>query len=169
MLLLWLCSFNLWRMQSELTWTLVLQLCSRSDQCQQPRTVIWGCCEKQKRERIQHSGLVHLLQQPLLLVRLSSREWERLNWKLFMLTWEKSHIGLIFHHQILFSTVHLKKRLECIWIFFCNKANSNYVLSCHLQTDGVKCTSTQTQTVTCRVGYPALKKAQEVSARGKKS
>lgn len=68
-----------------------------------------------------------------------------------------------------FSTVHLKKRLECIWIFFCNKANSNYVLSCHLQTDGVKCTSTQTQTVTCRVGYPALKKAQEVSARGKKS
>ncbi|XP_029296218.1 integrin alpha-2 isoform X2 [Cottoperca gobio] len=29
-------------------------------------------------------------------------------------------------------------------------------------TDGVKCASTQTQTVTCQVGYPALKKDQEV-------
>ncbi len=32
----------------------------------------------------------------------------------------------------------------------------------HLQTDGVKCTSTQTQTVTCQVGYPALKQNEEV-------
>ncbi|XP_054466654.1 integrin alpha-2-like [Anoplopoma fimbria] len=29
-------------------------------------------------------------------------------------------------------------------------------------TDGVECTSTQTQTVTCQVGYPALKPGQEV-------
>lgn len=38
-------------------------------------------------------------------------------------------------------------------------------LCIHLQTDGVKCTSTQTQTVTCQVGYPALKKDEEVSTR----
>ncbi|XP_035513525.1 integrin alpha-2 [Morone saxatilis] len=30
------------------------------------------------------------------------------------------------------------------------------------ETDGVKCTSTQTQTVTCQVGYPALKTGQEI-------
>uniref|UniRef100_A0A8P4GFE7 Integrin subunit alpha 2 n=1 Tax=Dicentrarchus labrax TaxID=13489 RepID=A0A8P4GFE7_DICLA len=30
------------------------------------------------------------------------------------------------------------------------------------ETDGVKCTSTQTQTVTCQVGYPALKTGQEM-------
>lgn len=35
----------------------------------------------------------------------------------------------------------------------------------HSQTDEVKCTSTQTQTVTCQVGYPALTKDQEVRAR----
>uniref|UniRef100_A0A8C4FGL8 Integrin subunit alpha 2 n=1 Tax=Dicentrarchus labrax TaxID=13489 RepID=A0A8C4FGL8_DICLA len=33
------------------------------------------------------------------------------------------------------------------------------------ETDGVKCTSTQTQTVTCQVGYPALKTGQEVSMK----
>ncbi|XP_074495342.1 integrin alpha-2 [Sebastes fasciatus] len=32
-------------------------------------------------------------------------------------------------------------------------------------TNGVKCTSTQTQTVTCQVGYPALKKDEEVKFR----
>ncbi|XP_034398055.1 integrin alpha-2 [Cyclopterus lumpus] len=32
-------------------------------------------------------------------------------------------------------------------------------------TDGVKCTATQTQTVTCQVGYPALKTDQEVKFR----
>lgn len=37
----------------------------------------------------------------------------------------------------------------------------------NLQVDGVKCTSTQTQIVTCQVGYPALKTNQEVGARKK--
>lgn len=36
-----------------------------------------------------------------------------------------------------------------------------------LQNEGVKCTSTQAQTVTCQVGYPALLKDEEVSARSK--
>ena len=33
----------------------------------------------------------------------------------------------------------------------------------HLQTNDVKCTTTPTQTVTCQVGYPALKRNQEVN------
>ncbi|KAM9360202.1 integrin alpha-2 [Symphorus nematophorus] len=37
-----------------------------------------------------------------------------------------------------------------------------YYSSVFPPTDGVKCTSTQTQTVTCQVGYPALKKDQEM-------
>lgn len=36
-----------------------------------------------------------------------------------------------------------------------------------LQNEGVKCTSTQAQTVACQVGYPALLKDEEVSARRK--
>lgn len=36
--------------------------------------------------------------------------------------------------------------------------------SINLQTDRVKCTSTQTQTVTCQVAYPALRTDEEVSA-----
>ncbi|KAK5870907.1 hypothetical protein PBY51_003815 [Eleginops maclovinus] len=37
-----------------------------------------------------------------------------------------------------------------------------YYSSVFPPTDGVKCTSTQTQTVTCQVGYPVLKKDQEM-------
>lgn len=37
-----------------------------------------------------------------------------------------------------------------------------YYSSVFHPTDGVKCTSTQSETVTCQVGYPALKKDQEV-------
>ncbi|XP_008283163.1 integrin alpha-2 [Stegastes partitus] len=37
-----------------------------------------------------------------------------------------------------------------------------YYSSVFPPTDGVKCTSTQTETVTCQVGYPALKKDQEM-------
>ncbi|KAE8291917.1 Integrin alpha-2 CD49 antigen-like family member B [Larimichthys crocea] len=37
-----------------------------------------------------------------------------------------------------------------------------YYSSVFPPTDGVKCTSTQTQTVTCQVGYPALKKDEEM-------
>lgn len=40
----------------------------------------------------------------------------------------------------------------------------SYLLN-FLQTEGVKCTSTQEQTVVCQVGYPALKKDQMVSSR----
>uniref|UniRef100_UPI0037E9612D integrin alpha-2 n=1 Tax=Semicossyphus pulcher TaxID=241346 RepID=UPI0037E9612D len=37
-----------------------------------------------------------------------------------------------------------------------------YYSSVSPTTDGVKCTSTQTESVTCQVGYPALKKDQEI-------
>lgn len=36
--------------------------------------------------------------------------------------------------------------------------------SINLQTDRVKCTSTETQTVSCQVAYPALRTDEEVSA-----
>ncbi|XP_041644456.1 integrin alpha-2-like [Cheilinus undulatus] len=41
-------------------------------------------------------------------------------------------------------------------------SNNLYYSSVFPPTDGVKCTSTQLQTVTCQVGYPALKKDQEM-------
>ncbi|XP_034548803.1 integrin alpha-2 [Notolabrus celidotus] len=41
-------------------------------------------------------------------------------------------------------------------------SNSLYYSSVFPPTDGVKCTSTQTQTVTCQIGYPALEKNQEM-------
>ncbi|XP_049907634.1 integrin alpha-2 [Epinephelus moara] len=40
-----------------------------------------------------------------------------------------------------------------------------YYSSVFPPTDGVKCTSTQTQTVTCQVGYPALRKDEEMKFR----
>uniref|UniRef100_A0A8D3DMY2 Integrin subunit alpha 2 n=1 Tax=Scophthalmus maximus TaxID=52904 RepID=A0A8D3DMY2_SCOMX len=44
---------------------------------------------------------------------------------------------------------------QCTSVMYCSEL-------LNLQTDSVKCTSTQTQTVTCLVGYPALKKNDEV-------
>ncbi|XP_074525395.1 integrin alpha-2 [Halichoeres trimaculatus] len=44
-------------------------------------------------------------------------------------------------------------------------SSSLYYSSVFPPTDGVKCTSTQTQTVTCQVGYPALKKDQQMKFR----
>ncbi|XP_041792539.1 integrin alpha-2 [Chelmon rostratus] len=44
-------------------------------------------------------------------------------------------------------------------------SGSLYYSSVFPPTDGVKCTSTQTQTVTCQVGYPALKKDQVMKFR----
>ncbi|XP_042278207.1 integrin alpha-2 [Thunnus maccoyii] len=41
-------------------------------------------------------------------------------------------------------------------------SNNLYYSSVSPSTDGVKCTSTQTQIVTCQVGYPALKTDQEM-------
>ncbi|CAJ1069217.1 integrin alpha-2 [Xyrichtys novacula] len=41
-------------------------------------------------------------------------------------------------------------------------SSSLYYASVFPPTEGVKCTSTQAQTVTCQVGYPALKKNQEM-------
>lgn len=52
----------------------LLQLFARRHQRQQPRTVLQSGREEQKGERVQPSGVGHLLQQPLLLVRVSSRE-----------------------------------------------------------------------------------------------
>ena len=55
------------------------------------------------------------------------------------------------------------KGLECGWIF------SALMRVIHLQTEEVKCTLTQAQTVTCHVGYPALQNDQEVGSHGNKS
>lgn len=65
------------------------------------------------------------------------------------------------------STLNLKRYI-CIWIFSIKQSN-NFVLPwmIHLQTNDVKCTSTQTQVVTCQVGYPVLKRNQEVNANRK--
>ena len=64
-------------MQRTVTRAFVLQLSSRPGQRQQPRTVVSSCCEEQKGERVQRSGVGHVLQQPVLLLRRSPCEWEQ--------------------------------------------------------------------------------------------
>uniref|UniRef100_A0A3Q3GKU1 Integrin, alpha 2 (CD49B, alpha 2 subunit of VLA-2 receptor), tandem duplicate 2 n=1 Tax=Labrus bergylta TaxID=56723 RepID=A0A3Q3GKU1_9LABR len=46
-----------------------------------------------------------------------------------------------------------------VWATF---SNNLYYSSVSPSVDGIKCTSTQSQTVSCQVGYPALKKDQQV-------
>lgn len=52
----------------------LLQLFARRHRRQQPRAVLPRGREEQKGERVQPSGVGHLLQQPLLLVRVPTRE-----------------------------------------------------------------------------------------------
>lgn len=64
---------------------------------------------------------------------------------------------------VAFTYVKIFKALDCVWIF------SAIIRAHHRQTEEVKCTLTQTQTVTCQVGYPALQKDQEVRSHGNRS
>ena len=124
-------------MQRTVIWAFVLQLSSHPGERQQPRAVVSSCVEEQEGERVQRPGVGHVLQQPLLLLRLSSCEWQSFN-------------------------MFLNQSHPFFWQFL---NQSTYVMfwTMNSQKDSVKCTSTQTQTVTCLVGYPALKENEEVS------